>query len=249
MNKVIETILNHRSIRKFEDKSLSAEQIKTIVKSAQAASTSSFVQAYSIIGVTDKQKKEKLAELSGNQPYVAENGHLFIFCADLYRHEVIGEKENVDFTETLNSTEKFTVSIIDAALAAQNAAIAAESLGLGICYIGGLRNKLYEVSDLLQTPKRVFPLFGLVVGYPTDSPEQKPRLPISAIYHENEYVQDAQKVQTLIERYDDEISHYYKERSINTRLDTWTKLIVRKMAKPTRQYLKEFLNKMNFPLN
>lgn len=93
MNNTIETILNHRSIRSFTDELLTAEEIDTLVKSAQAASTSSYVQAYSIIGVTDKEKKRKLAALAGNQPYVENNGHLFVFCADLYRHKKLAEEK------------------------------------------------------------------------------------------------------------------------------------------------------------
>lgn len=75
MNEMIETILNHRSVRSFKDEPLTEEQIKIIISSAQSASTSSYIQAYSIIGVTDKKKKKKLAELAGNQSYVELNGH------------------------------------------------------------------------------------------------------------------------------------------------------------------------------
>ncbi|OZM57677.1 nitroreductase A [Lottiidibacillus patelloidae] len=248
MNDVIQTLLQHRSIRKFENRLLDKEQIEAIVTSAQAASTSSNVQAYAIIGITDQYKKERLAQLSGDQPYVAKNGHLFIFCADLYRHKVIAETEQVDFSETLQSTEMYTVAVIDAALAAQNAAIAAESLGLGICYIGGLRNELYEVSKLLQTPEHVFPLFGLVVGYPAHTPEQKPRLPMSAMYYEEQYVHDTQKVRTSIEQYNDELRNYYDSRAKNSRLDTWSKQIIRKMSVPSRIYLKDFLKSKGFPM-
>ena len=166
MNQTIETLLSHRSVRHFEEKPLSNEQIEMIVMSAQAASTSSNIQAYSIIGITDPEKKKKLAELAGNQSYVEKNGHFFVFCADLYRHEIVGEIENKDVMTSIESTEKFMVTLIDASLAAQNAAIAAESMGLGICYIGGIRNHLDEVCDLLKTPQRVIPLFGMAVGYP-----------------------------------------------------------------------------------
>ena len=152
MNKTIETILNHRSIRSFTDRLLTEEEVRLLVESAQSASTSSYIQAYSIIGVTDPDKKRKLAELAGNQPYVEKNGHLFVFCADLYRHDKIARKKGVDITASLEGTETFMVSVIDAALAAQNMSIAAESMGLGICYIGGIRNNLNEVSELLETP-------------------------------------------------------------------------------------------------
>src|SRR5690606_12566042 len=175
MNEVIKTILAHRSVRHFADKKLTKEQIETIVACAQRASTSSYIQAYSIIGVTDEEKKKKIAELSGNQDFVAESGHLLIFCADFYRHAFIGELEGVDVIPTIETTEKFMVGLIDAAIAAQNAAIAAESMGLGICYIGGLRNNLPEVCKLLEIPERVIPLFGLVIGYPAKINEQKPR--------------------------------------------------------------------------
>ncbi len=190
MNQTIETLLSHRSVRHFEDKPLSREQIERIVTSAQAASTSSNIQAYSIIGITDPEKKKKLAELAGNQDYVEKNGHFFVFCADLYRHEIVGEIEHRDVLTSIESTEKFMVTLIDTALAAQNAAIAAESMGLGICYIGGIRNNLDEVCKLLKTPQRVIPLFGMAVGYPEKLVNQKPRLPFSHIYHENEYEQD-----------------------------------------------------------
>ena len=106
-----------------------------------------------------------MAEIAGNQSYVANNGHFFIFCADLYRHEVIGKLEQADVIPSIESKEKFMVALIDTALAAQNAALAAESMGLGICYIGGLRTDLEKVRELLHIPKRVIPLFGLAVGY------------------------------------------------------------------------------------
>ena len=90
MNQVIERMLDHRSIRSFLDKPLTEEQIHTIVECAQSAATSSYVQAYSIIGVSDPEKKAKLAELAGSQTYVEKSGHVFVFCADLHRVEYWG---------------------------------------------------------------------------------------------------------------------------------------------------------------
>ncbi|WP_428909486.1 oxygen-insensitive NADPH nitroreductase [Niallia sp. Krafla_26] len=241
MNTVIETILSHRSVRDFEDKPLSKEQIETIVLSAQAASTSSYIQAYSIIGVTDPEKKQKLAQLAGNQKYVAQNGHFFVFCADLHRHELISEMEETDLNESLESTEKFMVMLIDAALAAQNAAIAAESLGLGICYIGGIRNNLPEVCKILKTPNRVIPLFGMAVGYPKKLNDKKPRLPLAHIYHENEYEQDSSIIKQQLVEYNETISTYYKERTQGERQDTWTKQMANMLSQPRRMYMYEFI--------
>lgn len=138
MNQVIETLMNHRSIRKFSDKPLNNVQIRTIVESAQRASTSSNVMAYSIIGVSDQDLKEKLYDISGHK-HVKKNGHLLIFCADLHRLEQL---DGIEHTENLESTEQFIVGTIDAALAAQNAVVSAESLGLGICFLGSLRNDI-----------------------------------------------------------------------------------------------------------
>lgn len=247
MNQVIETILNHRSIRHFEDKPLTQEQIETIVESAQAASTSSFIQAYSIIGVTDKEKKKKLAEVVGNQPYVENNGHFFVFCADLYRHSLIGEMEGKDVLPSIESTEKFMVALIDAALAAQNAAVAAESMGLGICYIGGIRNKLDEVEKILKTPERVIPLFGLAVGYPSKITGQKPRLPFKHVYHENTYEENKETYVEELKEYNELIQKYYIERTDGKRSDTWTGQMGQMLERKSRMYMKEFVEgkKMN----
>ena len=241
MNETIETLLSHRSVRHFEEKPLTNEQIEMIVMSAQAASTSSNIQAYSIIGITDPEKKRKLAELAGNQSYVAQNGHFFVFCADLYRHEIVGEIENKDVMISIESTEKFMVMLIDTALAAQNAAIAAESMGLGICYIGGIRNHLDEVCNLLKTPQRVIPLFGMAVGYPEKRVDQKPRLSISHIYHENEYEQDVSKYKNQLVEYNEIVSHYYNERTRGLRKDSWTEQMVGMLSNPRRMYMKEFI--------
>jgi FMN reductase (NADPH) len=248
MNETITTILNHRSIRHFKDKPLSDDQIRTIVASAQAASTSSFIQAYSIIGIKEKDKKRKLAEIAGNQEYVAQNGHLFVFCADLSRHEIIGETEGKNVLPSIESTEKFMVALIDASLAAQNAAIASESMGLGICYIGGIRNNLQAVKDLLKTPERVIPLFGITVGYPERINDQKPRLPLEHVYHEEEYQQDKNVYLRQLHEYDEMISAYYEQRTEGKRKDRWTEQMANMLEKQTRMYMKEFVQKNKMDL-
>ncbi|MFD1735078.1 oxygen-insensitive NADPH nitroreductase [Bacillus salitolerans] len=248
MNPIIETILNHRSIRKFEDQPLTKEQIHTIVACASSASTSSNIQAYSIIGVTDNEKKRQLAELAGNQSYVEDNGHFLVFCADLHRHEISLEMESAEGVESLESTEKFMVALIDAALASQNAAIAAESMGLGICYIGGIRNHLDKVSEILKVPKRVIPLFGMAIGYPSSNSYKKPRLPLAHIYHEEEYEQDVEKFKSELQAYNKELSQYYLERTNGKRQDTWTDQMARMLESPKRMYMKEFIQKKGYDI-
>ncbi|TLS36323.1 oxygen-insensitive NADPH nitroreductase [Pseudalkalibacillus caeni] len=248
MNKVIETIYAHRSVRSFTKEQLTEEQIKTLVKAAQSAATSSYLQAYSIIGVKDQDKKNRLAEIAGNQSYVAENGHFFVFCADLNRLKVAGDMEGKESITSIESTEKFMVSVVDASLAAQNLVLAAESMGLGICYIGGIRNDSEAVSDLLKLPDHVIPLYGVCVGYPERTPGQKPRLPMESVYFEDEYEQNPEVLKQHLENYNETISTYYKERTNGKRSAGWTALMAEKLANPVRLYMKRFLQKKGFPL-
>lgn len=245
MNKTIETMLNHRSIRKFEDKLLSDGQVHHIVTSAQMASTSSYIQAYTLIGVKNRKTKAKLAKLAGNQPYVEKNGHFLVFCADLHRHTVSAEMEEAHIKPAIETTEKFMVAVIDASLAAQNAAIAAESMGLGICYIGGLRNEIEKVSELLELPDYVIPLFGMAIGVPAAGTDQKPRLPFEQIYYEETYPSD-DKITKGLASYNETISEYYFNRTDGERKDRWTEQVARMLSVPRRSHMKGFVQGKGF---
>lgn len=98
MNQTIETILNHVSVRSFTEQALTEDQIRQLVTAAQAASSASFQQAYSIIGVTDPELKQKIAEHAGNQPFISEGGHFFVFCADVNRHKQMAEELDMDIS-------------------------------------------------------------------------------------------------------------------------------------------------------
>lgn len=244
MNSTIETILGHYSVRDFEDHSLTQEQIQILVRCAQAASTSSYVQAYSIIGVSDPDLRTQLAALAGHQSYVSQTGQFFVFVADLAKHHEIANAHLVD-PDALHSTEKMLVAVIDAALAAQNMAIAAESMGLGICYIGGIRNHLQQVSELLKIPDYAVPLFGLTIGYPTHTSRPKPRLPFELVYHENTY--DLQTIDAY-KSYDADIQAYYKQRTQGARIEGWTNQMAKYIQNPTRLDLKPFLESKHLGL-
>ncbi|MET3727291.1 FMN reductase (NADPH) [Fictibacillus halophilus] len=240
MNEIIETILAHRSIRKFKNTPLDEKIVETLVQCAQAASTSSYQQVCTIIGVEDREKKEKLAELAGNQSYVADNGYFFVFCMDYNRHKIAADMKTINIDETIQSTEAFIVGTVDAALAAQNLSVAAESLGLGIVYIGGIRNRLQEVSELLGCPDHVLPLFGVAVGYPDAEPGKKPRLPIQAVFHKNQY-QSSKETEALLDQYEKETAEYYTERTGGKRTEGWVTQITSSMATPKRTYMKDFV--------
>lgn len=241
-NPVIRTLLNHRSIRKFTDQKLSEDQIELLVKCAQAASTSSYTQSFSIIGIDDPSLKKELRSISGDQSYVEENGGFFVFVADQYRNKQIGERSGIDI-RVLDTTQRLTVALGDAAFAAQNMAVAAESMGLGICYIGSIQRDIERTAALLKLPDYTFPLFGLAVGYPDQEPEKKPRLPLKNIYHRNTYA--AQLDDAALERYDRQVADYYHSRTGGRREEKWTEQIANGLSTPPRLTLKPFLEKQH----
>ncbi|PRO64787.1 oxygen-insensitive NADPH nitroreductase [Alkalicoccus urumqiensis] len=242
MNEIVETMLNHRSVRSFKPDPLPADHIEQLVLAGQAASTSSYLQAYTIIGVTDQALKQSLAQLAGNQAYVAENGHFFLFCADFHRHEIAADIHQTDIQDAVTSAEKLIVGISDASLASQNVALAAESMGYGICYIGGIRNNAEEVAELLNLPDHVLPLFGMCVGTPAVIPDKKPRLPIDAVYAENGYFSPETQTESL-QQYDDITSSYYSERTGGVRADTWSLQVSGMLSTLKRGHMLPFMQK------
>ncbi len=179
MTPTIELICGHRSIRHFTDEPISEAQREAIINSARATSSSSFLQCSSIIRITDKALREELVTLTGGQKHVAQAAEFWVFCADFNRHLQICPDAQLGLAEQL------LLGVVDTAMMAQNALTAAESLGLGGVYIGGLRNNIEAVTELLKLPQHVLPLFGLCLGWPADNPDLKPRLPASILVHEN----------------------------------------------------------------
>lgn len=209
MNDTIKTILDHRSIRSYKEEMIKDEDLDLIIKAAQAAPSSINGQQVSIIAVKDKARKAKMAELAGGQKWIDEAPVFLVFASDFYRAKLAAEKNGVDLVIT-EDLESIIVGSVDVGLAMGNAINAAESLGLGIVPIGGIRNKPREIIELLELPKYVYPICGLCIGYPKDRSAQKPRLPKEAVYHEEKYNKDLREI---IDRYDEEMSQYMKERT------------------------------------
>jgi nitroreductase len=242
MNETINIIKSHRSIRKFLNKPVSDEIVTELLISSQAASTSSFMQAFSVIKIDSIEKRKSIYALSGNQDYIVECPLFLVFCADLHKFSVACAMNNMEMAE--GYTEAFIISTVDASLAAQNLFIAAESLGLGGVYIGGIRNNPEEISNLLKLPSNVYPVFGMCIGYPAETPELKPRLPLQALCFTDEYKLEANL--SYLESYDKEISSYYKERTNGLRKDTWTEQMAKHVSKPLRPHMKAFLKNRVF---
>lgn len=235
--------MNHRSIRKYSDKPVSEEQLAAVVAAGQMASTSSNVQAYSVIAVTDPDKKRELSRLAGNQAYIVECPVFLVWCADLYRLKKSTEPHIGDSPTYEDSTENFIVATVDAALAAQNAAVAAESLGMGIVYIGGIRNAIAEASELLELPELVYPVFGMCLGYPDQEPGLRPRLPQTAVLHRERYDRGAL---AEVKTYDEISSEYLAKRTNGANSTPWSGLMAKRLVEPARLHMQEFLQRKGF---
>lgn len=174
MNETIQTQLNHRTIRAFKDQPLTKEEVDLLVEVAQRTASSMYLQAYSIISVTDPELKKELAAVSG-QSYVATSGHLFVFVVDQRRNteiaKALGQEVGVQ-----GSTDRFVSGLTDAVIAAQNVVVAAESLGMGTVYLGSFFNDTAKIVELLNLPKYTYSAIGLAVGWPNQEPQLKPRL-------------------------------------------------------------------------
>lgn len=242
MNQVIQLLKNHCSIRKFTQEPISNEKVLAIIEAAGSAATSNLIQAYSVIRVTDKENRKKLAEFSGSQTWVEKSPLFLVFCADLKRTENACILE--DKVMASGFTEQFLIATVDVTLAGQNAMIAAESMGLGGVFIGGIRNNPEKVSELLKIPKHVYPIFGMCLGYPDETPEHKPRLPVTAILNEEYY----QENNTDLKKYNETCKEYYQTRSMGSRDETWTRQISKMMSVPARPHMKAFLAKKGFDI-
>lgn len=207
LNDTIEGLLAHRSVRAFSDRPLPEGLIETLVAAAQSAPSSSNLQTFSLVAVENPATKARLAEIAGGQKHVIEAPLMLVWLADLARLEEIGRREDRP-TDALSYLETLFVGIIDAALAAQNALVALESLGLGGVYIGALRNRPEELAELLGLPPNVAGVFGLAVGYPDPHrpADVKPRLPQRLVLHRERY--DATLPADAIASYDDALKTF-----------------------------------------
>jgi nitroreductase len=201
-NPVIAGLLAHRSVRAYLPDALAPRTIATLVAAAQSAASSSNLQVWSVVAVEDAGKRARLAELAGGQRHIVEAPLILLFVADLARANLIAHDAGSS-AEGYEFLESYTVAAIDAALAAQNAVVAAESLGLGTVYIGAMRNHPEQVAAVAGLPPHAVVVFGLVVGHPDPAhpASVKPRLPQEVVLHHETYALEAQR--EPIARYDE----------------------------------------------
>lgn len=246
-NETLALQLAHRSVRKFTPHPVSDEQLTALVAAAQSAPTSSNLQCWSVIAVRDPERKARLAALAAGQQFINEASLFLVWVADLSRARRLAERAGapLDGADYLETT---IVGVVDTALAAQNAAIAAESFGLGTVFVGAVRNHPEEIAAELGLPPHAVATFGLAVGTPdpTENAGIKPRLPQEAVLHREQYL--AESADAHIPAYDERLAAY------NGRFDlpgNWSERVLDRLAGPQslmgRHRLRDQFGRLGLP--
>ncbi len=248
-NPVITSLLRHRSVRSYTPAAVSDDALQLMLAAAQSASTSSNLQCWSVVAVRDPERKQRLAALAGDQRHIRECPLFLVWLADLARLDATGERFALR-RDSLAYLEMLMVGVIDATLAAQNAAVAAEAQGLGIVYIGGMRDRPEAVAAELGLPPRTAAVFGMCVGYP--DPEKpttiKPRLPGAAVLHHERY-ETAANIGP-VDEYLEIANAFYREQQMKTN-GNWAEHSLHRVRGPEamrgRELLAEALRARGFP--
>jgi FMN reductase (NADPH) len=249
----IDQIYLHASVRKYKPDPLPQSLVDLIVSAGQRGSTSSNLQSYSVVAVTGRSKRGRLAELCANQDHIRQAPVFLAWCADLSRLDTACKLRV--YNQVTDYVENFLVAAMDVAIAMQTATLAAESLGLGMCYIGAIRNYPAEIIKLLELPRLVFPVSGMTLGWPADETKPKPRLPLSAILHWESYDQEGE-VEALRE-YDRVMaeSGIYEDRRVpapgkegEVEKYGWLEHSARRVSRPIRPKLRQVLEDQGFAL-
>lgn len=242
MNQTIQQLFDRKSVRVFTDREITPEEKDLILRAAVQAPTAGNQQLYTIIDVTDPSMKETLVKTCDNQPFIASAKLVLIFCADCKKWYDAFRFAGCEPREP--GVGDLALAISDATIAAQNTVTAAESLGIGSCYIGDIMENCEQHRALLHLPRYVFPCCMLVFGFPTEQQmeRKKPlRSPMDSIVHENVYHEmDAAELEAMLDirvapgnTYENWITAFCK-RKFNSEFS-------REMSRSVAEYLKDFL--------
>ncbi|MFT4191370.1 MAG: nitroreductase family protein [Comamonas sp.] len=250
-NDVLRHILRHRSVRAFAPTPLPADTLSTLVAAAQSGSSSSNLQVWSVVAIQDPAHKDNLATWANDQDFVRQAPLFLVWLADLSRDRRVAqppEGVEIDGTDYLESV---VLASVDTAIAAQNAVLAAESLGLGAVYVGAIRSHIRAIAQDLKLPPYVFPVFGTAIGYPAQPAAShiRPRLPQAAVLHTEYY--DASAQPQAAADYDQALDAFWKQQNIDHPL--WTRHLATRLGNvgrkgDARYELKQILRELGFPL-
>lgn len=188
MNEVLQNLHERKSVRVFKDIKISESDKEAILLAAMAAPTAGNQQLYTILDITEQSLKDKLAVSCDNQPFIAKASMVLIFCADFQKwYDAFVEG---GCSPRFPGVGDLMLAVEDSVIAAQNAVTAAQSLGIGSCYIGDIMELCEEHREMLKLPEYVFPAAMLVFGYPTEQQRNRPkpeRCDLKHIVHTNYY--------------------------------------------------------------
>lgn len=231
---MFDTLNNRRSIRKYTDEDISDELLDELLVATSRSSTTGNMQVYSIIETRDKEMKEKLSPCHFNQPMVKEAPLVLTFCADFNRFNKWCRQRKAE--PGYDNFLSFMTAAIDAIIAAQTFCVAAESKGLGICYLGTTTYMAEKIIDILELPRGVVPVTTITVGWPGENPEQIDRLPLKAILHKEKYCdyseQDIDSLYAEKEARDDSLQ-FIKENDKETLAQVFTDVRYKKADNET----------------
>ncbi|MCK5135770.1 MAG: NADPH-dependent oxidoreductase [Bacteroidales bacterium] len=207
----MDTLLNHKSIRKYKNEPVPENILQRILEAGIRASTTGNMQVYSIIVTTDDAIKEELAPCHFSQPMVIQAPVVLTFCADFNRFNKWCRLRNAE--PGYDNFLSFFTAAIDALLVAQNVCVAAEDAGLGICYLGTTTYTAGRIIDILGLPQGVVPVTTVTLGYPDEEPDLTDRLPLAAVVHMEKYRDYS----------DPDIEKFYREKELITTYQEFVK--------------------------
>lgn len=252
-NPTLELIHQHGSVRQYKPDPVSREMVETIVTAGQRASTSSNLQMFSVVVTTDPDQRARMQAFCGGQRHISQAPVFLTWVADFSRLARISESRG--YTLEAGQVENFLLAAVDVAIAAQNAGLAAESLGLGFCYIGAIRNHPREVIQLLNLPRLTFPLVGMTLGWPVQPPLVRPRLPLEVVLHWEQYNPEDEEIH--LQNYDQAMiaTGIYTGRQVSATDPLpedeygWREHTARRVSQVLRPHLRTVLQDQGFELN
>lgn len=185
MNETLHTLISHRSVRAYTSQPIAEETLQQVLQAASRASTTGNMQLYSIIVNQDEAMKRKIAPAHFNQSAVTSAAAVLTFCADFRRFNQWCRFRDAE--PGYDNLQSFMWAVVDAVAATQNACVAAESLGLGVCYMGTVTFNAHELIKIYGLPEGVVPVSCITMGYPAEQPPLTDRLPMEGIVHKEVY--------------------------------------------------------------
>ncbi|HED35812.1 MAG TPA: NADPH-dependent oxidoreductase [Gammaproteobacteria bacterium] len=208
MNTITDLLRRHRCVRTYNNKAVSDEILDNLISAVQQSPSSINAQQTSLVVVRNTNTRKRISEIAGGQPWIAEAPVFIAVIMDFYKTSLAGQKKGQE-QKIHESLEATVVGAVDAGIILGNLITAAESLGLGIVPIGGIRNDPAAMIELLQLPPLTFPVAGLCLGYERGESYIKPRLSMDSFHHDEVYKPNG--LQKAIEEYDETLITHWKK--------------------------------------